>query len=60
MSDLLSRYRATGKAPTAAEKVAGITDLEELEAFRASFLSRGEMTDDLHTTIRERERELKK
>jgi hypothetical protein len=59
MTALWDRFKATGQAPTAVEKVAGITDLEELEAFRLSTLGRDAMTDDLHEAIRLRERELR-
>lgn len=59
MSALWKRFKATGQAPTAIEKVAGITDLEELEAFRVSTLRRDAMTDELHEAIRLRERDLR-
>lgn len=60
MSNFLNRYRRSRRAPTPIEKIAEITDPDELEGFRLTAIAREAMTDELHMAIRERERELKK
>lgn len=58
-ADLLARFKATGRMPSDADKIACIGSIEELDGYRAQHLrSRGPLSSDVFRALTARRREI--